>query len=40
LSTPPPSNNYGVSAGSTTVPLIVPKGEVAIVRPYEYSIRL
>ena len=40
LSTPPPSNNYGVTAGSTTVPLIVPKGEVAIVRPYESSIRL
>ena len=34
-----PSHNYGVSAGSTTVPLLVPKGEVAVVRAYEASIR-
>ena len=39
LSTPPPSNNYGVSAGSTTVPLIGPKGQVATVQAYESSIR-
>jgi len=40
LSTPAPSNNYGVSAGSTTVPLMGPKGTVAIVQAYESSIRL
>ena len=39
LSTPAPSNNYGVTAGSTTVPLIGPKGTVAIVQAYESSIR-
>ena len=36
---PSSSHNYGVSAGSTTVPLLVPKGEVAVVRAYEASIR-
>ena len=39
LVTPHSSQNYGVSAGSTTVPLMVPKGEVAVVRAYEASIR-
>lgn len=39
LSTPAPSNNYGVSAGSTTVPLMGPKGTVATVQAYESSIR-
>ena len=39
LSTPSPSNNYGVSAGSTTVPLIVPRGKVATVQAYESTIR-
>ena len=39
LLTPPSSQNYGVSAGSTTVPLLVPKGQVAVVQAYEASIR-